>query len=128
MPLILKLYSMKRFWICSILLQDFLEMLQPQTSQSYRIIRVVRVIRVNFSMYISRRGFMRSCQICCVINNRWSEMQFSRETPTIAIVASTTTKFTSPLYIVGLVSSQFAFPMTRKYGRKASIITRGIFL
>lgn len=34
--------------------------------------------------------------------------------------------FTSSLYIAGLVASLFASPMTRKYGRKASIISGGI--
>lgn len=34
--------------------------------------------------------------------------------------------FTSSLYIAGLVASLFASPMTRKYGRRASIISGGV--
>jgi MFS family permease len=34
--------------------------------------------------------------------------------------------FTSSLYIAGLVASLFASPLTRKYGRRASIIGGGI--
>lgn len=34
--------------------------------------------------------------------------------------------FTSSLYLAGLVSSLVASPVTRKYGRKSSIITGGI--
>ena len=34
--------------------------------------------------------------------------------------------FTSSLYLAGLVASLFASPVTRKYGRRASIICGGI--
>lgn len=34
--------------------------------------------------------------------------------------------FTSSLYIAGLIASLIASPVTRKYGRKSSIVTGGI--
>ena len=46
--LILRLYIIKHFWICSIFLQDSLEMLQPQTSQPYKITGVTKVSKRSF--------------------------------------------------------------------------------
>jgi len=46
--LILRLYVIKCFWICSIFLWDSLEMLQPQTSHPYKITRVTKVSKRNF--------------------------------------------------------------------------------
>ena len=44
--LILRLYVIKHFWICSIFLQDSLEMLQSaQTSHPYKITRVTKVLK-----------------------------------------------------------------------------------
>ena len=46
--LILRLYFIKRLWICSIFLQDSLERLQPQTSHPYKITRVTKVSKRSF--------------------------------------------------------------------------------